>query len=472
MTPPQGTGLLGEYFDNKDLTLLLFTRTDATINFNWGTGAPRAGMGTETFSERWTGQVVPLYSETYTFYTLSDDGVRLWVNGQQLVNNWTLHAPVENSGAISLVAGQAYDIRLEHYEDGGGAQIQLQWSSASQPKQVIPQSQLVPASAQMAALAARSAAIAVETETPTPAVALSATLALEQMMLPSATPTSTDAEALTVPTETPPAETIFSPTFTPTETATPLLAVAAPTMTPTATPTLLPGEIVIGVELCEAQADGAAGLLVGEQLPIGINGGLPWTTGFRFCGATLPPAARIVSAWMELTSLENASLPLTVDVALEETANSPLFQNGAPPSLRMPVNLLSWEMQPWVVGSRYRTPDLASLLLPIVGRVDWQPGYALTVLVRGRAGDASRMVSARPLDAQLFIRYIVDVTPTEALPTATDSLPTALPTETWTDAPMETPTETATEVALPILTPPATLGSPPEVTAEATPLPT
>jgi hypothetical protein len=88
--------------------------------------------------------VQPLYSQTYTFYTTSDDGVRLWVNGVQVINNWTDHGPTENSGTISLAANQKYNITMEFYENGGGAVAKLSWSSASQPKQIIPQGQLFP----------------------------------------------------------------------------------------------------------------------------------------------------------------------------------------------------------------------------------------------------------------------------------------------------------------------------------------
>jgi hypothetical protein len=78
---------------------------------------------------------------------MSDDGVRLWVNGQQLVNNWTDHGPTENSGTISLTAGTRYSVRLEYYERGGGATAQLSWSSSCQTKGIVPATQLYPASA-------------------------------------------------------------------------------------------------------------------------------------------------------------------------------------------------------------------------------------------------------------------------------------------------------------------------------------
>jgi hypothetical protein len=139
-----GTGLKGEYFDNVDFTALRVTRTDPTVNFDWGSGAPDVSLAADTFSVRWTGFVQPEFGQTYTFYTRSDDGIRLWVNGQQIVNNWTDHGPTENTGTITLVAGQRTAIALEYYERGGGAVATLSWSSASQPKQIIPVARLFP----------------------------------------------------------------------------------------------------------------------------------------------------------------------------------------------------------------------------------------------------------------------------------------------------------------------------------------
>ena len=88
-----GTGLTGEYFNNTTLTApVVLTRTDATLNLAWGGGSPGTGVNTDGFSVRWTGQVQPRYTDTYTFYLMTDDGSRLWVNNQQLINDWTDHA--------------------------------------------------------------------------------------------------------------------------------------------------------------------------------------------------------------------------------------------------------------------------------------------------------------------------------------------------------------------------------------------
>ncbi|MGF1514936.1 MAG: DUF4347 domain-containing protein, partial [Elainellaceae cyanobacterium] len=64
-----GDGLKAEYYDNIDFTNLRLTRTDATVDFDWRFGPPAASIGSNTFSARWTGQIEPRFSETYTFQT-------------------------------------------------------------------------------------------------------------------------------------------------------------------------------------------------------------------------------------------------------------------------------------------------------------------------------------------------------------------------------------------------------------------
>jgi glucose/arabinose dehydrogenase len=141
-TAATGNGLLATYYDNIDFSGATVTRVDPIVDFDWGAGSPAASIGPDTFSVRWAGQVQAQFSERYVFYTQSDDGVRLWVNGQQLVNNWTDHAATEDLGAISLTAGQRYDIRMEFYENGGDALARLLWSSASTPKTPVPAARL------------------------------------------------------------------------------------------------------------------------------------------------------------------------------------------------------------------------------------------------------------------------------------------------------------------------------------------
>jgi glucose/arabinose dehydrogenase len=148
VTGPGGTGLRAAYYDNQDFTGTTVVRVDPTVNFNWGSGSPAPGIGVDTFSVRWSGQVQARVTGTHTFYTQSDDGVRLWVNGTQIVNNWTDHGSTENSGTISLTAGQRVDVRMDFYENGGSAVARLSWSAPGLAKEVIPQAQLFPATQQ------------------------------------------------------------------------------------------------------------------------------------------------------------------------------------------------------------------------------------------------------------------------------------------------------------------------------------
>ncbi|ARK09617.1 PA14 domain-containing protein [Fibrella sp. ES10-3-2-2] len=150
-----GTGLRADYFNNTTMTApIVLTRTDATINFDWGTGSPSPGINTDYFSVRWTGQVKAPVTGSYTFSTTTDDGVRLWVNGKLLVDDWNGRAVKTNNGpTILLVAGQRYDIRMEYFDNIIGAVAKLQWIYPGQTQQVVPQSYLYPTSgsARMAA---------------------------------------------------------------------------------------------------------------------------------------------------------------------------------------------------------------------------------------------------------------------------------------------------------------------------------
>lgn len=141
-----GTGLKGSYFGFMDLTGLKLTRTDTAVDFNWDSGSPDTSLPGTKYSVRWEGYVQPKYTGDWTFTTLSDDGVRLWVNGILLIDNWTDHPPTENSGVTSLTAGQRYSIKMEYFQNLGGARAKLSWAHPYLSKEIIPQTQLYPGS--------------------------------------------------------------------------------------------------------------------------------------------------------------------------------------------------------------------------------------------------------------------------------------------------------------------------------------
>ena len=144
-TTSGNAGLATTIFDNSNFTGTFVTRTDGVVDFYWP-ASPATNIGADTFSVRWTGRVQAAETGTYVFRTYSDDGVRLWVNGQQLVNNWTSHAGTyDTSLAITLTAGQRYDVRMEFFDNTGGAVSRLEWRRPGQSQfVVIPQAQLTP----------------------------------------------------------------------------------------------------------------------------------------------------------------------------------------------------------------------------------------------------------------------------------------------------------------------------------------
>ncbi len=141
---PNGGGLSGTYFNNMDLTAPVFTRIDPAINFDWGTGSPDPGIDDNTFSVRWEGGIVAPYPQLYTFTTQTDDGVRLWVDGQLLIDQWVNQAPTDHSASIFLPAGQLVPIKMEYFENTGGAVAQLNWSGPLTAAAAVPVGNLFP----------------------------------------------------------------------------------------------------------------------------------------------------------------------------------------------------------------------------------------------------------------------------------------------------------------------------------------
>lgn len=113
-----------EYFNNKNLSgKPELVRNDAHIDFNWGNGSPAAAINADNFSVRWTRNMY-LTPGRYRFTANTDDGVRLWVDGRQIINAWNDHKPQDSIGEIDLKGGYV-DLKMEYYEDVGGAKANL-----------------------------------------------------------------------------------------------------------------------------------------------------------------------------------------------------------------------------------------------------------------------------------------------------------------------------------------------------------
>ncbi len=133
-----GDGLAATYYNNMDFTGTTITRVDPVIDFNWGSGSPDTAIAPDTFSARWLGKIQAIESGSYTFRTTSDDGTRLWVNNQLIIDHFVDQSATAWTGTINLTAGQLYDIRLDHYENTGDAQMKLEWQRPGGAMTTVP----------------------------------------------------------------------------------------------------------------------------------------------------------------------------------------------------------------------------------------------------------------------------------------------------------------------------------------------
>jgi hypothetical protein len=127
-------GLSGEYFsDGPAMKKMVIERVDrSTIDFDYSGKEPAPGVPKEGFSVRWTGKITVPETGDYTFRTVVDDAVKLWVDGKLLIDEGEPHnPPVDSSDRITLEAGKSYDFRLDFFQAGGPAGIHLYWTRPS-----------------------------------------------------------------------------------------------------------------------------------------------------------------------------------------------------------------------------------------------------------------------------------------------------------------------------------------------------
>jgi len=126
----ENTGWRGEYFANRHLSgSPKMIRTDAQIDFDWGKGAPYPGLPTDDFSVRWTREVY-FQEGTYRFTTETDDGVRLWVDGRLVIDQWRDMARTVFWVDVDLGDG-VHLVCVDYYEAGGAAVARLSWARLS-----------------------------------------------------------------------------------------------------------------------------------------------------------------------------------------------------------------------------------------------------------------------------------------------------------------------------------------------------
>jgi beta-glucosidase len=122
-------GLQAEYFNNRDLAgTPIFTRIDPFVNSNWANTGQAPGLGESDFSIRWTGVLTPLETGEYYLAVRGDDGYRLYLNDELIIEDWTVHATRAQQKKINLEKGRAYKIKLEYFQGPGDKEISLSWT--------------------------------------------------------------------------------------------------------------------------------------------------------------------------------------------------------------------------------------------------------------------------------------------------------------------------------------------------------
>lgn len=140
-----GSGLQGSYFANETLSgAPVVTRLDPGVNFGWASSSPAPGLPADGFSVRWSGSIEARKTGPLILYARSDDGVRMWIDGVQVISDWRLRGASDSTVTLSAVAGRRYDVVMEMYEHTGLAEARLEWREPAGERTVVPTSQLYP----------------------------------------------------------------------------------------------------------------------------------------------------------------------------------------------------------------------------------------------------------------------------------------------------------------------------------------
>lgn len=128
-------GLIAEYFSNKTLSgIPLGTVIEPAVFHEWDKSPDITGMPEDNFSVRWTGVIRCDSTMDYVFDVAGDDGYRLWVDNEKIIDAWKDQAITETKQTILLQKGKEYPVKLEYYEAGGAAVIYFAYYAASHKK--------------------------------------------------------------------------------------------------------------------------------------------------------------------------------------------------------------------------------------------------------------------------------------------------------------------------------------------------
>lgn len=137
-------GLTVTWYDEQEFTAPGPTAVVGPVAWDFGQGSPDPAIGPDSFSGRFTGFIVPRYDDVYTLFVRSDDGVRLFVDGELVIDDWVGQAPTRTEATLPLAADVPVPVMLEYFEGGGGAVLEFGWVSPQQGEEFVPADRMSP----------------------------------------------------------------------------------------------------------------------------------------------------------------------------------------------------------------------------------------------------------------------------------------------------------------------------------------
>ncbi|MBN1412725.1 MAG: glycoside hydrolase family 3 C-terminal domain-containing protein [Spirochaetales bacterium] len=148
---PDFKGFKAEYYNNKDLSgQPALERTDDAVNFVWGANAPAEGINADNFSVRWTGTITAKRRGEHILQVTSDDGVRLFANGKEVISAWEDQSETVKTGRVFLERDQKLELKLEYHDNTGDALVTLTWSKPPDPEVMINEAKYLASHSDMA----------------------------------------------------------------------------------------------------------------------------------------------------------------------------------------------------------------------------------------------------------------------------------------------------------------------------------
>lgn len=136
-------GLRAQYYQGQSLQGVPIDRIDSTVDYSWRAGQPPIAATKDVYSVRWRGKLTPRFTERTTFLVRYDDGVRIWMDGKVVLDDWAgRYVIVAKKFEVDLTAGRPVDLKIEYFNGGDRGVMQMSWSSKSLPEEVIPETAL------------------------------------------------------------------------------------------------------------------------------------------------------------------------------------------------------------------------------------------------------------------------------------------------------------------------------------------